>query len=193
MGQPFGPLLNTRGDKSEVFKPIQAGFGLAAVIVACFYTLSFAMEEGTTTSPLFTVERSKNANVVRYDIRLTSEGTPDPERPIIAYWIRLAEDGRKRPLKWIERQFAYGFDARYDSQKDVISMEMVADTGRSIRVSPHEGRYRAETRIDGRSAFISKIYVKSTETAFLPRVDYIDFYGTDVETGEPRYERHVPR
>jgi hypothetical protein len=176
-----------------VLRSIKVGLGFAALILACVFTPSLAIEDGTRTCPLFTVERSKNANVVQYDIRLTPEGSPDPERPIIAYWLRMAEDGRKRPLKWIEKQLAYGFDARYDSQQDVIFMEMVADTKRSIRVYRHEGLYRAETRIGGRPAFICKIYVKSTETGLMPRVDYIDFYGKDVETGQTRHERHVPR
>ena len=95
-------------------------------------------------------------------------------------------------ITWIERKLAYGFEAQYDHRADVISMEMVADTKRPIRVYRHEGRYRAETRIEGRPAFIRKIYVKSTETGFIPRVDYIDFYGMDAETGTPRHERYVP-
>ncbi len=166
---------------------------LTALMLLCIFTPSLALEEGTGDFPLFTIERSKNANVVCYDIRLTPEGTPDPERPITAYWLRMAEDGRKKPLNWIERQLAYGFEARYDSQQDVIFMEMVADTERPIRVYRHDGLYRAETRIEGRPAFIHSIYVKSTETGLLPRVDFIDFYGIDVETGAPRHERHVPR
>jgi Domain of unknown function (DUF4833) len=176
-----------------VFRSIKAGFGLAAMILACCFTPSLAIEDGTRTCPLFAIERSKNANVVRYDIRLTPEGTPDPERPIIAYWLRMAKDGRKRPLKWIEKQLAYGFEARYDCQQDVIFMEMVADAERPIRVYRHNGLYRAETRIEGRPAFIRKIYVKSTETGLLPRVDYLDLYGIDVKTGKPRHERYVPR
>ena len=175
------------------FSNMKAAGGFAALILVCLFTPSLALEDGTRDFPLFVIERSKNANVVRYDIRLTPEGTPDPENPITAYWLRMAKDGRKKPLKWIERQLAYGFEARYDSRQDVVFMEMVADTERPIRVHRHDGLYRAETSIGGRPAFISKIFVKSTETGLMPRVDYIDFYGTDVETGKPRYEHHVPR
>jgi len=165
----------------------------AALVLVCLSSPALALEEGTKDCPLFTIERSKNANVVQYDVRLTPDRSPDPENPIIAYWLRMAEDGRKRPLKWIERRLAYGFEAEYDHRQDVIFMEMVADTNRSIRVFRHDGLYRAETRIEGRPAFIRKIYVKSTETGLFPTVDYIDFYGVDVETGEPKHERHIPR
>jgi Domain of unknown function (DUF4833) len=171
---------------------MKAAIGFAVLVLVCLFTPALALQDGVGDCPLFTIERSKNANVIRYDIRLTPERTPDPERPVIGYWLRMAEDGRKRPLKWIEKQLAYGFEARYDSQQDVIFMEMVADTERPIRVYRHDGLYRAETRIGGRPAFIHSIYVKSTETGLLPRVDFIDFHGIDVETGEPRHERHIP-
>ena len=50
------------------------------------------------TSPLFIIERSTNANVVHYDARLTADGNLDPEEPVIADWILLAEDGRRKKL-----------------------------------------------------------------------------------------------
>jgi len=40
----------------------------------------------TKTSPLFIIERNKNANVVHYDARLTADGKLDPKEPVIAYW-----------------------------------------------------------------------------------------------------------
>jgi hypothetical protein len=44
----------------------------------------------------FTIQRRKNANVVQYDVQLSPEGKIDPEEPIIAHWVMLAEDGRKQ-------------------------------------------------------------------------------------------------
>ena len=31
------------------------------------------------------------------------------ERPVVAYWVLLAEDGRRDGLSWLELQLAYGF------------------------------------------------------------------------------------
>jgi len=62
------------------------------------------------TQPLFIIERSKNANVVHYDARLDADGRLDPKEPVVAYWIMLAEDGRRENLNWIEKRKAYGFD-----------------------------------------------------------------------------------
>ena len=45
-----------------------------------------------TNQSLFVIERSKNANVVQYDARLTADGVLDPKEPVKVYWILLAED-----------------------------------------------------------------------------------------------------
>ena len=67
------------------------------------------------THPLFIIERSKNTNVVHYDARLTADGKLDPEEPVIAYYVMLAEDGRRKELSWIEKKMAYGFCLLYTS------------------------------------------------------------------------------
>ena len=67
------------------------------------------------TSPLFIIERSKNANVVHYDARLTADGNLDPKEPVIAYWVLLAKDGGREKLSWIEKKKAYGFTIKPDS------------------------------------------------------------------------------
>src|ERR1039457_4263601 len=50
------------------------------------------------TQPLFIIERNKNANVVHYDAQLTADGKLDPKRPVIAYWVMLAQGGRRQNL-----------------------------------------------------------------------------------------------
>ena len=69
---------------------------------------------------------------------------------------------------------------------------MQAPIGRSIRVYEVAGTYRAETRINGRAAFIERVFIKSRERRFLwPKVEYIDFEGIDTTTGERVAERFV--
>jgi len=150
------------------------------------------LANGPRTEPLFRIERSKNANVVQYDARLRGDGRLDPEQPVVGYWIRLAEDGRREELSWIQRRFAYGFTARTDRDTDRAVLEMAADIGRKLIVYRQGGVYRAETRIDGRPAFLEKLFVQSIEGGWRPKVEYIDLFGTDVETGEVRSERFVP-
>src|ERR1700733_11852537 len=69
---------------------------------------------------LFTLARSKNANVVKYAVRPARGGGFDLAAPVEAYWIMLAEDGRREELTWTERQLAYGFSVSNLSQGSFI-------------------------------------------------------------------------
>lgn len=155
------------------------------VPVAC---LSEALE----VSPLFRIERSKNANIVQYDAQLTAEGKLKPEKPVIVYWIMHENRGEKEDLNWIEKKMAYGFSVEYVPKGNFWLMDLVADIQRKIKVYEANGRYRAETLIDGHRAFIDTIYIKSIEDTIRPKVRYIEFFGKAVETGRSVYEKFVP-
>ena len=141
---------------------------------------------------LFTIERSKNANVVHYHAQLTPEGRLKPEKPVIAFWIMNANGGEKEDLNWVEKKMAYGFSVEYDTKGDFWIMDLVADIQRKIKVYKANGKYRAETLIDGRPAFIDRIYIKSIEGGMRPKVKYMEFFGKCIKTGSNLYEKFIP-
>jgi hypothetical protein len=145
-----------------------------------------------TIEHLFRIERSKNANVVQYDAQLTPEGKLKPEKPVIAYWIMHANNGKKEALNWVEKKMAYGFSVEYDTKGDFWIMDLVADIQRKIKVYKANGRYRAETLIDGRPAFIDRIYIESIEGGMRPKVKYMEFFGKGIKTGSTLYEKFIP-
>ena len=145
------------------------------------------------TSPLFIIERSKNANVVHYDARLTADGELDPKEPVIAYWVKLAKDGRREELSWIEKKKAYGFEIKPDPSVNGYKMTLVADPQRPITVKKVGDAVRAEGIIDGRPAVLEKMYIKASDRVTGPKVEYIELYGKDMETGGKRYQKIVPK
>ena len=145
------------------------------------------------THPLFIIERSKNANVVHYDARLTPDGRLDAREPVIAYYVMLAEDGRRKELNWIEKTLAYGFDIEPGEAAGEYRMTMVAAGDRLITVRKVGKAVRAELVIAGRPAVVEKMYIKSSEGLFQPKVHYIELYGKDVQTAEKRYEKVFPK
>jgi hypothetical protein len=62
-----------------------------AVIVCC-PVLSYA--DTLDRQPLFKIERSKNANIIQYDAQLGADGKLHAREPVVAYWLRLAEQGQ---------------------------------------------------------------------------------------------------
>ena len=171
---------------------------LALTTMLCIFFLSAwlsaaELEPGAIEQQhLFKIERSKNANIVQYDARVLPDGTLDPYKPVVGYWIRLAEDGRKMKLRFLEKRFAYGFRAAYDSASNSATMVMKAAIGRELKVLETADGYRAMIMIDGRDAVIEKIFVQNSGKRLFKKVKYIELHGVDSVTGEDRFERYVP-
>ena len=177
--------------------PLRTGFSVSTILIILISAVLLipveSMSKGGRTQNLFKIERNKNANIVQYDVQMRADGKLDPKKPVVAYWIRLAKDGRKKDLKWVEKQFAYGFSTKYDAKTNTAVMDMAAKIKRKIKVLEVEGEYRAETRIDGQSAFLDKIFINSKGSGMSTKVRYMELYGKDVKTGEDRYEKFKPK
>ena len=145
------------------------------------------------TSPLFIIERSTNANVVHYDARITTDGKLDPKDPVIAYWVLSAEDGRREELSWIEKKKAYGFDIKPDPSVNGYKMSLVAAPQLQITVRKEGAAVRAEGVIDGRPAVLEKMFIKASDGLTGPKVEYLELYGKDLQTGGKRYQKIVPK
>jgi hypothetical protein len=141
------------------------------------------------TQPLFIIERSKNANVVHYDARLTADGKLDPNEPVIVYWVLLAEDGRREELNWIEKKKAYGVHIKADLSVNGYKMTVMAVPQGQITVKKDGDVIRAEMVIDGSPAVLEKIYINASDGFLGPKVHYIELYGKDIKTGEKRFQK----
>lgn len=141
---------------------------------------------------LFRVERSTNANIVQYDAQLGPDGKLDSKKPVIAYWVRMAEQGQVKELSWIQKKFAYGFKAKFEPGSDNVTLDMAADIRRLVRVQQINGEYQATTNIDGKPSRLVKIYIHATGKGISTKVDYIELHGTALDADDVTYERCTP-
>ncbi len=172
------------------FRSISTYIFILVCVVMVVPSKSFSKD--LETRHVFRIERSKNANIVQYDVQLTPDGKIYSKEAVIAYWIRLAKDGQRKELSSTQRRWAYGFKTKYDAKGNFAILEMRAKIGRKIKVYAVDGVYRGETRIDDQPAFIEKIYITTIEGGMLPKVQSIGLYGKDILTGEDRYENIKP-
>jgi len=156
-----------------------------------FIPLALACNE-VQSQALFKIERNKNANIVQYDARVDTDGKLHEKEPVVAYWVRHAEQGQVEELSWVQKTFAYGFDADLGKDRRMVALDLAADIGRTITVRQDAGRYRAAADIDRKAAWISKIFIHATGKGMSTKVDYIDMHGDGVDGGGARYERIVP-
>ncbi len=156
--------------------------------------LPFTIEQPAAekTDPLlFTIERNTNANVVHYDANLTAGGDLDPARPVTVYWVLLAEDGRRENLNWLEKKKAYGVKTL--PAADGYTLKLAAAPWLPLTVKMSGGSARVEGLINGRPAVMERMFIQARKRLLGQKVEYIDLYGTDLESGEKRNERVIPK
>ena len=164
---------------------------LLLVILSLLPQSIFAVS-GEKASHLFFIERSKNKNLVQYDIRLTKNSTLPDSRPVNVYWI--LENGRHEELNPIEREYAYGIVHQEKLDGNKFKLILAGLKGLEIIVERMNDSFKAMISINGRESILEKIYIKSEEKRTgLPKVLYIDLFGRTKETGLPIKERIAPK
>src|SRR6185295_647265 len=154
------------------------GFSLGTAAWLSFAALPRARADGART--VFVIGRSLNANVVHYDVRLNAGGELDRERPLVAYWVMHAEDGRREELSWLEWQFAYGWSVVSRVEARRLELRLTAFPQRSVLVRSDASRgARAELQILERDAVLQRIFVQLAGGGG-PSVRYIDLFGTEL-------------
>jgi len=165
---------------------------LLLVVILSLLPQSIFAASGDKAGHLFSIERSKNKNLVQYDIRLTENTDLPDSRPVNAYWI--LENGRHEELNSIERKYAYGVVRQEKVDKDKFKVILAAFKGWEIIVERINDSFKAVISINGKESILQKIYIKSEETrAAFPRVLYVELFGRSKETGLPIKERIAPR
>jgi len=145
---------------------------------ATLFSAVDARADGVRSQSLFVITRSKNENVVHYDARVRERGGLDPDTPIVAYWMMLAEDGRREGLTWLERRLAYGFSTSLRAGGDALELRLRAFSRRPLAVRRGEnGQFRAEIVLGGGSALLERIFVASDERGVTPSVRYFELFG----------------
>jgi Domain of unknown function (DUF4833) len=135
---------------------------------------------------LFHIARSKNENVVVYDLMLKG-GLPRTD-PVDVYWLLRAEDGRREELSFLERQLAYGYEVVGGIDSRGFEIKLVA-VDRILRVRVANERAWAETVIGQHWSRLERVYVKASGAALWPRVDYVELQGRTLAGDKPVRER----
>ncbi len=144
-----------------------------------------------TAYPLFRIERSKNKNVVQYDVCVSSNGDISDPKPVRVYWI--LENGQREDLNAIQSKYAYGIESQEQVGENKFSIITAALKNRKIIVEKISNGYKATMTISGKLSILDRIYVKSEERILgLPKVTYIDLFGQTLETNALVNERISP-
>jgi hypothetical protein len=160
-----------------------------------FFLVLNTISPAQSTQPLFVIEHNTNKNKLYYEVRLTKDSAIDVHKPVHAYWIMWEKDSGgaiREELNLIEKRMAYGFKVIQDPNKKFFKMNLVSFRERTLKVYQKNGKAVAEVSINGQPSSLEKIFINSRETMTLPKVNYMELSGKDMNTGEPRDEKVVP-
>jgi hypothetical protein len=162
------------------------------LVILCLFPQSIFAVSGDKVSHLFFIERSKNKNLVQYEIRLNKNSNLPDIKPVNVYWI--LENGRREELNPIEKEYAYGIFRQEKLDQNRVKVILAGLKGLEITVERMNGSFKAMVSINGRETILEKIYIKSEEKPTrLPKILYIDLFGRTKETGLPIKERITPK
>ncbi|KAE9003268.1 hypothetical protein PR003_g16933 [Phytophthora rubi] len=149
-------------------------------------------------------ERSKNAQLVVYsaNFRDKKRRELDPKWPLDINWQSFGWTAHptSNSTGMIERRLAWGYSHKAVEPEGPVAVEAV---GTSYTVTLNalpsrpallfvdaKGRVILQTTINGAQSRLWKIYVKTNSTlAFIPKVLYVELYGTNVDDDRATYER----
>jgi hypothetical protein len=162
------------------------------LVILILFPQSILAVSGDKVSHLFFIERSKNKNLVQYDIRHAENSDLPDLRPVNVYWV--LENGRHEELNPIEREYAYGIVHQEKLDENKFKVILAGLKGLEIIVERMDGSFKAMVSIRGRESILEKIFIKSEEKSIgLPKILYIDLFGRAKETGFPIRERITPK
>ena len=165
------------------------GAALAALALAC--AGAGGARGDSCPAHLFVLARSKNANIVVYDAVRGPAGGLAASEPVAAYWLLGGEEGAREELNGVERQKAYGVDVSPGETEGTWTMVFLARPGRRFTVLTRNGCYVATVPISGHEGILRRMFVRAKE-GLPPKVESVEFFGEDLQSGAPLYEKFVP-
>ncbi len=140
-----------------------------------------------TEERLFYIARSKNNNLVCYDVNL-QDGKLNTKHPLNVYWLnREKNPGKTNGLSVIEDKFAYGYKLISEGD-DTCEITLNAYPKRPLTISKKGGKYVCLMEIDKHIATLNSLYVKAKPNNSIS-VEYVELQGNALDTQQSVSER----
>jgi len=145
----------------------------------------------TDKNMLFYIQKSFNTNAVVYALNIDSEGNIDKKKPIDVFWRRYQEQGQKRALKYVEKTFGFGVKHKFlKNRPNTVEFEIVAIKNKKLIASiDKKGTPIIVSTINGKPAYLEKVFITAEHTKLLPEVFAIELFGKEIKTGKYAYEK----
>jgi len=169
---------------------------ILAILLSCIALFAFSKAEygdSNTLTSLFKIERSKDINQIFYDVNINKDGNFDTENPINIYWIRNTDEGKIKPLTWIQKKYAYGLkylkiDADYAIFRFVSTKQMYFTLKKT-----KDNHYEVYSKYKNQLLNINRIFIQlEGGTFWFPNITAVEVHAKNVTSGEDVIEIITP-
>lgn len=142
---------------------------------------------------LLTINRSRDADIISYELNINDKGNIDLQNPIHIYWLRQTEQNQKEPLTWIQNKYAYGikFIEGNNTQVDtntnsVLKFQFVSYNKATLEVRKQfDNTYKIFTVFDTQEIEVSNIYIQfNGGTFWVPIITEVKINGIKPYSGD---------
>ncbi|MFY7788347.1 MAG: DUF4833 domain-containing protein [Thermoflexibacteraceae bacterium] len=145
----------------------------------------------TTAERLFYIQRNANTNTIVYDANFTPNKDLDKKNPIKIYWITYEKGGMIEDLNYEQRTLAYGVKTK-EIAPNHHEFTLVAYKKLTFTLQLDTLKKPVVTVVvNGKTMKVDKIFIQAIGK-LKPKVQYIDFYGTDLLSNATLHERLMP-
>lgn len=152
--------------------------------------LKFPTPKGIANQ-LFYLQRDPNLNTLIYELNVDKDGEVNREEPVLAYWIRYGEGGKKQDLSYVQRKFAYGVQSK-ELGKDHFEIRFVSHKKLPLYLlrSEEDKKFHIYVTVNNKKLQLERVFVRiEGGTFWLPNVRYVELKGKDTTEDSVVVER----
>ncbi|WP_172805250.1 DUF4833 domain-containing protein [Aquiflexum balticum] len=143
---------------------------------------------------LFFIERSKDSNVIYYDLNQDDLGKLDKDNPIQIYWIKNEKGGKKESLTWIQNKYAYGLKFLKKDAEEVVFQFAPYDKKVFVLKKDYSGVFRIFSDTSQEEMYLEKIFIQiDGGTFWFPKISYVSLQGKCPKIGKEKTEIIKPQ
>ncbi len=151
------------------------------------------VKERIISNTLFVVRHNKSPNYVVYQANLAANKKLNAENPVDVFWFMQTKGEITEKVTFIEWKLAYGFELDEIKKSEEYKLKLHAIEEKVIIVKKNlKGIFNSYMIINGVKAKLNDVFINFESTFGFPSVKYLDFKGTDIQTGKYIAERFFP-
>lgn len=145
-----------------------------------------------TAYQLFYLQRQPNTNTIMVDLNVEN-GKVNPDNPVHVYWIRFQEGGKKAPLNFIQKEFAYGVKTKKTGEGK-YDLNFVSYKNKKFQLERGvNGTWQVYFTLDnGEREILKRVYIHIEGGSFWkPDIKYVELKGINPLTHKEVRQRII--